>query len=262
MKKWMMPAGACLLVGVSLPAMADYYFRGTANSWVATAMTAVTATQYETCQSFTSGDATGGPRFKIDRYGDWSVSYPATDYVVNANTSYKIAINTSTNAVTATAVSSCNSTPNPVNEWFFRGTSNSWVATAMTLQADGQYCSDQTFGAASTSPRFKIDRYGDWKEAYPAADYVVAANTSYKVCINPTSKVVTATASQVVDTQAPVAATTPAAGSYVGAQSIKLTVSDNLDTAAKVYYTLDGPPRRQLPSCMPVKPFFPLRRAP
>jgi glycosidase/uncharacterized protein YaiE (UPF0345 family) len=240
MKKWMMPAGACLLVGVSLPTMADYYFRGTANSWAATAMTAVTSTQYETCQSFASGDATGGPRFKIDRYGDWRVSYPTADYTVSANTSYQIAINTSTNAVTATAVTSCSSTPTPVNEWFFRGTSNSWVATAMALRADGQYCSDQTFGAASTSPRFKIDRYGDWKEAYPAADYVVAANTSYTVCINPTSKVVTATAAQVTDTQAPVAATTPAAGSYTGAQSIKLTVSDNQDTAAKVYYTLDG----------------------
>ena len=122
MNKWIMPAGVCLLVGVSLPAAADYYFRGTANSWAATAMTAVTSTQYKTCQSFTTGDASGGPRFKIDRYGDW-------------------------------------------------------------------------------------------KEAYPAADYVVAANTSYKVCINPTSKVGTATSSQVVDTQAPVAATTPAAGS-------------------------------------------------
>ena len=70
MKKWLMPAGICLLAGTSLPAMADYYFRGTANNWAATAMTAVSTTQYETCQSFTGGDATGGPRFKIERYSD------------------------------------------------------------------------------------------------------------------------------------------------------------------------------------------------
>ena len=43
MNKWIMPAGVCLLVGVSLPAAADYSFRGTANSWAATAMTAVTS---------------------------------------------------------------------------------------------------------------------------------------------------------------------------------------------------------------------------
>lgn len=53
----------------------------------------------------------------------------------------------------------------------------------MTLQSSGLYCTEQTFGAASTSPRFKIDRYGDWKEAYPSADYTVTANTSYTICI-------------------------------------------------------------------------------
>lgn len=239
MKKWLMPAGICLLAGTSLPAMADYYFRGTANNWAATAMTAVSTTQYETCQSFTGGDATGGPRFKIDRYGDWKESYPTADYAVTANTSYKISFNSSTKTVSATSVTSCGTTP-PASEWFFRGTPNSWASTAMTLQSDGQYCTDQTFGAASTSPRFKIDRYGDWKESYPSADYTVSANTTYKVCINPTSKVVTATAAQVADTQAPVAATTPAAGTYSGAQSIKLTVSDNQDAAPKIYYTIDG----------------------
>lgn len=109
MNKWMMPAGACLLVGMSLPAAADYYFRGTANSWAATAMTAVTSTQYQTCQSFTTGDASGGPRFKIDRYGDWKESYPTADYSVSANTSYKIGFDSTTKVITATAVSSCDS---------------------------------------------------------------------------------------------------------------------------------------------------------
>ena len=239
MNKWMMPAGACLLVGMSLPAAADYYFRGTANSWAATAMTAVTSTQYQTCQSFTTGDASGGPRFKIDRYGDWKESYPTADYSVSANTSYKIGFDSTTKVITATAVSSCDSV-NPSTQWFFRGTSNSWATTAMTLQSSGLYCTEQTFGAASTNPRFKIDRYGDWKEAYPSADYVVSANTSYTICINPTSKAVTATPASTVDTTAPVVTASVAAGAYTSAQSVKLTVTDNQDAAPKLYYTLDG----------------------
>ncbi len=242
MNKWIMPAGVCLLVGVSLPAAADYYFRGTANSWAATAMTAVTSTQYKTCQSFTTGDASGGPRFKIDRYGDWKESYPSADYAVSANTSYQILFDTSSKAVTATAVTSCDSSGSttPTNEWFFRGTPNSWATTAMTLQSSGLYCTEQTFGAASTSPRFKVDRYGDWKEAYPSADYTVTANTSYTICINPTSKAVTATPASTVDTTAPVVTASVAAGSYTVAQAVKLTVTDNQDAAPKLYYTLDG----------------------
>lgn len=62
----------------------------------------------------------GGPRFKIDRYGDWKESYPTADYSVSANTSYKIGFDSTTKVITATAVSSCDSV-NPSTQWFFRG---------------------------------------------------------------------------------------------------------------------------------------------
>lgn len=42
------------------------------------------------------------------------------------------------------------------------------------------------------------------------------------------------------DTTAPIASATPAPGTYESAQSVKLAISDAVDTAPKLYYTLDG----------------------
>ena len=53
---------------------------GHRNGWAATAMASTDGVNFETCQRFVSGDASGGPRFKIDRYGNWQQSYPAADY--------------------------------------------------------------------------------------------------------------------------------------------------------------------------------------
>ncbi len=64
------------------PAMTDWHFRGTANQWSSTPLQKVSADEYQTCQSFQNGDAGGAPRFKIDRFGDWSESYPGSDYQV------------------------------------------------------------------------------------------------------------------------------------------------------------------------------------
>ena len=52
---------------------------------------------------------------------------------------------------------------------FFRGTSNNWAATSMTLIADNTWSANVTFtgaGDATGAQRFKIDRFGDWKENY------------------------------------------------------------------------------------------------
>ncbi len=64
-------------------------------------------------------------------------------------------------------------------DWFFRGTSNNWSTTAMTQVSSDKVSTCQTFGAASTSPRFKIDRFGNWNQSYPNNDYAVNANSSY-----------------------------------------------------------------------------------
>lgn len=92
---------------------------------------------------------------------------------------------TSSSSTTSSAASSTSS-----DTWYFRGTPNSWGSTVMTL-TNGLYCTTQTFGAASTSPRFKIDHYANWTESYPTSDYTVSANTTYTICFNASSKTIT-----------------------------------------------------------------------
>jgi glycosidase len=53
-----------------------------------------------------------------------------------------------------------------------------------------QYETCQTF--SSVDARFKVDRFGDWSEAYPTADYTVAPNNTYKITFNSDSKNITA----------------------------------------------------------------------
>lgn len=79
-----------------------YHLRGTFNGWAeGTLLTRVGTTDvYESCQQFVSGDATGGPRFKVDPNGGWgSDAVPATDYTVAAGW-VKITFNASTKAIT------------------------------------------------------------------------------------------------------------------------------------------------------------------
>ena len=123
--------------------------------------------------------------------------------------------------------------------WYFRGTPNSWATTLMN-QEGTLYCTTQTFGAASTNPRFKVDHYGDWKENYPTADYTVTADTTYKICFNPTSKAITATKQAGADTTGPVISATPSAGSYSTTQYIGLSATDDQDSSPVLYYTTDG----------------------
>lgn len=101
----------------------------------------------------------------------------------------------STNSSTSSssvASSSSSSSSTSADSWYFRGTPNNWGSTAMTLSS-GLYCTQQSFGAASTNPRFKIDHFANWTESYPTADYVVSANTTYKICFNASSHAITVT---------------------------------------------------------------------
>lgn len=169
----------------------SWYFRGTPNSWSAEGMTPVSGGRFETCQTFQTGDAAGGPRFKIDRYADWIEAYPPQDYGVSAHTTYRITFDPANHGLTLVSVASC--APTPMG-WFFRGTPNRWATTAMTTQDGVTFCTQQTFGSGDTSggPRFKIDRFGDWSENYPAQDYGVAAHTAYTVCFDAGTKQISA----------------------------------------------------------------------
>ncbi|MGL6326540.1 chitobiase/beta-hexosaminidase C-terminal domain-containing protein [Aeromonas rivipollensis] len=423
MARWILAAGLLgTLITTPSGAAAEWFFRGTANGWAATAMVSTDGLNFDTCQFFQSGDASGGPRFKIDRYGNWQQSYPTADYAVTANTHYQIRIHAGTQAITTTAVASCEASgfartlpqlqvrgtfngwaslpmtlvadhlwqaeaymdgkanqrlkfdqagdwainfgdsntdgvlersggdilwsgtgmvrfqvndetqaysitplgddnqppiavitpggtlnvavgdaltlsgsdstdpdgqiasylwssgettesisvntaqagtftygltvtddqgakssssvslvvaaPQTGGSWYFRGTPNNWGLTAMTSEDGVTFCTEQAFG--SSNPRFKIDRKGDWTEAYPAQDYKVSANTSYRICFDSQDKTLEVASLAGADNQAPTVTATPAPGSYAEAQSITLSVSDDNDSAPRVHFTTDG----------------------
>jgi hypothetical protein len=73
---------------------------------------------------------------------------------------------------------------------FFRGTANGWGNTPMELVGDNLWATTQDFTGQS-NPRFKIDRFGDWGENYPGADYTVASG-EYFITFNDQSKAVIA----------------------------------------------------------------------
>lgn len=134
------------------------------------------------------------------------------------------------------------------DSWYFRGTPNGWVATAMDSSDNLNFCTQQSFG--SDNPRFKIDHLGDWTENYPTADVVVNADTTYDICFNSNSKAITKTEVGSVDNTAPVAIASPNSGSYSTTQQITLTVTDNEDTAPLLYCTTDGStPTTMSPAC-------------
>ncbi len=231
------------MVGLTLvagSAHAEWFFRGTPNQWSSTQLETLSSSEFETCQTFAEGDSDGGPRFKIDRYGDWTESYPSSDYSVTANQSYQIIFNSSTSSISVTQVSSCDDDGSSSSDdtWYFRGTPNDWASTEMSTSDDVNYCTEQSFG--SDDPRFKVDHYGDWTEAYPSEDYRVDADSDYQICINADSKEVSATLLSSQDTQAPSVSASPAPGSYQDGQTISLTVSDNQDASPALYYTIDG----------------------
>lgn len=80
----------------------SWYFRGTANNWLATPMSSSDKVNFCTEQHF----ADINPRFKIDHFADWSENYPASDFLVAPNTTYSVCINALTKQVTALAMAS------------------------------------------------------------------------------------------------------------------------------------------------------------
>lgn len=156
-----------MLTVMSSVVHADWFFRGTPNGWGTTAMTADGGNQYSTCQSFGNGDGSGGPRFKIDRYGDWSESYPVSDYVASANTAYNIQFDSSTKQITTTVVSSCSGGAFSQNfsQLYLRGTPNGWGTTAMQLVANNTWQSTVNFDG-QVNQRYKFDVNGDWSQNY------------------------------------------------------------------------------------------------
>ena len=227
------------MVLLSQLAVADWFFRGTANDWTSTPLTDNGDGTFSTCQPFSSGDSGGGPRFKIDRYGDWLENYPASDVAVSNNTTISITFNSTSHAITTTPVSNCDAIVTE-DSWFFRGTANGWAATPMNSLGNNLYQLEVTFNGEDANPRFKIDHFADWSENYPAQDYVVNDLTTYDIRFNANTFTVTATEVDGVDVQAPQSQASPAAGTYSTDQTVSLSVSDNQDTQPILHFTTDG----------------------
>ncbi|AQQ66712.1 pullulanase [Microbulbifer agarilyticus] len=165
-----LPVLSCLFITLfSAQASAEWYFRGTPNGWSADAMTAVSSNQFETCQSFASGDANGGPRFKVDRYGDWQENYPTSDYGVAAGQSYTITFYSDSTSIQVAEVASCDDTPggfqSNLPSLFFRGTPNGWGTSELTLVDDNTWQVQVNFDGQANQ-RFKLDVNGDWSRNY------------------------------------------------------------------------------------------------
>jgi glycosidase len=196
---------------------AAYHLRGTFNGWAeGTLLTRVgTSDVYESCQQFVSGDATGGPRFKVDPNGGWgSDAVPVADYTVAAGW-VKITFNASSKAITtqqnlaancssATTSSSTSSSTStssssssisssssaPLIPFHLRGTHNGWAEGDLFVTPAGtnqlEACRNFTAGDANGGPRFKVDRNGAWgTDAFPSVDQAASGWT--RIVINTSS---------------------------------------------------------------------------
>lgn len=200
-----------------------YHLRGTFNSWAEGTLLARVGTTdiYESCQQFVGGDATGGPRFKVDPNGGWgSDAVPVADYTVAAGW-VKITFNSSSKAITTqqnlaancgsvTTSSSASSTSTststsvstsssssissssslPSVQFHLRGTHNGWAEGDLFVTPAGtnqlEICRNFSAGDASGGPRFKVDRNGGWgADAFPAADQAASGWT--RIVINTSS---------------------------------------------------------------------------
>lgn len=179
---------------VSSTVNAEWFFRGTANGWTSTELLPVDAHSFQTCQFFQGSD--GNPRFKIDRFSDWSESYPSGDFTVNENTRYLIDFNDVDHTITATEVADCDGKgfAKNFNGLFVRGTFNDWGATPFTLVEDNTWQTDVSFDGQENQ-RFKFDINGDWSQNYgddnndgflelSGDDIIFSVAGSYRVTVN------------------------------------------------------------------------------
>ncbi|HWV14692.1 MAG TPA: alpha-amylase family glycosyl hydrolase [Cellvibrio sp.] len=211
-----------------------YHVRGTHNKWAeGLLMTRVGTTDvYESCINFVDGDASGGPRFKIDPNGGWgNDSVPAADYVVPKGWA-KILFNSTGKTVTATTGLG----ENCLASYHLRGTQTAtpWAEGDMFTPVAGstnyEICRNFTKGDANGGPRFKVDPNGAWgTDSFPAAD--VAAEGWTKIVIN--GKAIVSTLTKLTENCGGAAASSSAAVSSSSvAASSSSTTSSTTSTAA------------------------------
>jgi len=215
-----------------------WYFRGTPNEWGTTPLERVgDSNVFKTCQTFSGAP---NPRFKICRFPDWRECHPSQDRAVSDGT-HEIAFDADTRAITTVPAAACRGR----DRWFFRGTPNDWGITALKQVDDSDaFKITVDFARQDPAPRFKIDRFGNWRESYPTRDVAVEDCARYEITFDRATKKIDPTKigpiTDGVCAAASVAITAaPPAGSYPTPQAITLT-ADPADAA--LYYTTDGSP--------------------
>lgn len=148
------------------------YFRGTSNAWGLTPMQLIADHTWQVETSFTGAST---DRFKLDVYGDWKVNYGDTNkdgiaeqggadiYPTLGAGTYRIQFQDQTRKYTVYRVTG--GFEHAYVSLYFRGTPNSWAATAMKLVDNHVWEVKATFSGASTD-RFKFDVYANWKTNY------------------------------------------------------------------------------------------------
>lgn len=200
----------------------EVYMRGTPNDWSTTPLELIGDNVWSITADFTGQT---NPRFKIDHYADWSENYPSGD-VGTGSGEWLITFNDITKAISAVPKGDA-----IWSELYFKGTPNLWTATPMIKVSDYLWEITQDF-TGQLNPRFRLDHYNDWTDAYPAGDYPITITGVKTIQFDTRTKIV-----QLVESTTPVTTTpvlSPAAGSYTG--SVNVTASGE----AIIYYTLDG----------------------
>jgi cyclomaltodextrin glucanotransferase len=171
---------------LAFQANADWFIRGTHNSWAADQMADISN------NTMLADDVvfTAAGEIKFDRFGDWSENYgtggqSGGNISVSAGT-WDIEFYTDTKGWAILPSSTHGGSSGGGMDYHLRGTPNSWAEGTLLTQvgttSDYEICIEFNGGDASGGPRFKIDKNGGWgSDAFPAADVAVAQGFAHIV---------------------------------------------------------------------------------
>ena len=192
-QSWPAMALLGLLTLLAPTAYADWFVRGTANAWQPQPMTDLGNGQYHLNLNFHKEEAIA--RFKIDRFADWSESYPSQDLQVDACSEYNILFNANSKAIVLEKVGVVTDGECSITDaWFYRGSSNAWAATVMSaIPGTNNFTLNVAFEKQEADARFKIDHFSDWTESYPALDFRIEDCAEYEIVFDSMLKTIVAT---------------------------------------------------------------------
>ena len=176
------------------PLYADWencYFRGTPNGWGTSKMEKISLNLWKINVKFLDDDGSGGPRFKISRYENWTESYPNSDYKIDKYGEYEIIFNDRNKKIKISLIKEMPTKKLKMN-WdncYFRGTPNDWSCDEMVKTGNNLWYIVVEFNSKKDkNMRFKISRYKNWAESYPANDYKISTVGKYEITFNDETK--------------------------------------------------------------------------